>query len=190
MDEIDYSQPHFYHFSEDSLHLAKFIIEKEKYISHLLDLCAGSGVIGIEVANGVDYISKLSFVEIQNDFLPHIEWNLKNKLIKDIPCEIIQNSLSNVVVEKVDIIAANPPYFKKNSSRLSPNLKKAIARHFVEDTQEDFFKFLERNLSPQGRAYFIVPLNWEKEIIRFGGKIEKELSHVKIYSWSPSGLKR
>lgn len=192
MDQIDYSQPDFYRFSEDSLHLARFVIEHlaHKKINHLIDVCAGSGVIGIEIANSLENISFLSFVEYQDDFLSHLQWNLKNILKKDIPYQIIPKALSKAEVQVADLIVANPPYFDLSKGRISPDSKKATSRHFIQDSKEDFFKFLERNLSPEGITFFIAPFEWEGDVLERGGKIAKKLRQVQIYSWSFSVLKR
>ena len=66
-----YAQPGEYHFSMDSIHLAesvaKHLQSREDLASlRVLDLCAGCGVIGIELSWYLPLLKKIDFVEIQD----------------------------------------------------------------------------------------------------------------------------
>ena len=69
----EYKQPSFYHFNEDSILLVKEALKLEEGIESVLDLCAGCGVIGVEYAISNSKIKRLSFVELQKQFIKYIE---------------------------------------------------------------------------------------------------------------------
>ncbi|HAU1291084.1 TPA: SAM-dependent methyltransferase, partial [Legionella pneumophila] len=67
----NYKQPDEYHFSLDSIHLAKFVAKQLKPYRDLgslrvLDLCAGCGIIGIELSWHLQAIRQIDFIEIQD----------------------------------------------------------------------------------------------------------------------------
>ena len=83
---MDYNQPGFYHFSDDSIALVKAIEKNEIQIKEskvsLLDLCAGCGVISIEASLSLKEIKDIVFVEIQEEYNSFIQENMK-KFLKD-----------------------------------------------------------------------------------------------------------
>lgn len=152
-----YSQPEFYKFSQDSTLLSSFVAEnyhKQKDSINVLDLCCGCGVVGIEFVRKFGDINKISFLEVQNEFEPHIFNNIKN-YIPETNFEIIINSLCNYSFPRqFDLIISNPPYYLNGSGRESENLKK-MKCHFI--SAEDFFTLIavaKNCLAPGGKFYF------------------------------------
>lgn len=146
---MDYHQPDFYKFNEDSIELAKFAAQKVTQ-SHgkVLDLGAGSGVVGIEFL-----LSKknhdLTLVEKNSKFQKCIEKNLE---LFDIKAEILISDWENVLGE-FDIILSNPPYFFEDSSRPSQSLDRDQCRRWTRDQFKNFFKIIKRNLNPDGECF-------------------------------------
>ncbi len=79
----------------------------------ILDLCAGSGAIGVAVANAIPE-AKVAFGEIDPAHLPTIEKNLKTNLpeysnrMEQYP--VIASDLFLQVTDQFDYILTNPPY--------------------------------------------------------------------------------
>lgn len=79
----NYKQPDEYHFSLDSIHLAKFVAKQLKPYRDLgslrvLDLCAGCGVIGIELSWHLQAIRQIDFIEIQDIYTEYFYQNISN----------------------------------------------------------------------------------------------------------------
>ncbi len=56
-----------------------------------------------------------------------------------------------------DIIVSNPPYKKKDTGRLNPNVQKAIARHEIKLELSQFFSSARGLLKPRGQILLIFP---------------------------------
>ena len=80
----------------------------------ILDLCAGSGAIGVAVARAVSN-AEVTFAEIDSAHLPTIQKNLIDNL-QDQPfirmkgCRLVQSDLFSNIVGTFDFILTNPPY--------------------------------------------------------------------------------
>ena len=75
----------------------------------VLDLCAGSGCIGVAVLKNIKN-AEVVFAEIDNYLLNQIRLNLKlNKITRD-RYEIIKSNIFNGIKGKFDFILTNPPY--------------------------------------------------------------------------------
>ncbi len=127
---MKYFQPNFYHFDQDSIELSQFSVlcldlEKEY---HLLDAYCGCGIVGLEIAK-ILKLKRLDFCEKQREFFPYIEKNIELDS-SSWTSEIFINEFSDLDLRNYDVIVMNPPYFIKESSRISPNINKATCRSF------------------------------------------------------------
>lgn len=79
--------------------------------NNLLDMCTGSGCIGISISNNSN-IKEITLVDVSNDALEVTKKNIKlNKVEKDVI--VVQSDLfSNLEKKQYDIIVSNPPYIK------------------------------------------------------------------------------
>ena len=83
----------------------------------VLDLCAGSGCIGVAVAKNVPN-AVVDFSELDKAHLPTIEKNLKENSIGQSRYKIFHSSLFNSLREnKYDFILSNPPYINAELDR-------------------------------------------------------------------------
>src|SRR4051812_43029170 len=115
----DYSQPDFYRFNEDSLKLVNWILEKKLNAKAILDLGAGCGIIGIELANRM-HADSLTMVELQADYKAHLEKNIDLILDKKIiPHISIQSFKKWTPNQLYDLIVCNPPYFLPGHGEVS-----------------------------------------------------------------------
>lgn len=82
----------------------------------ILDLCAGSGCIGIALAKAFPE-AHVSFSEIDSQHIPTIEKNLKENGIAPERYTIHQTSLYDSIADTFDIIVSNPPYIDQSLNR-------------------------------------------------------------------------
>lgn len=83
-------------------------VEKEYKI---LDLCAGSGAIGVSIAKYVKN-SKVICADISEKALEIAKRNADSNCVENI--KFVQSDMFRKIDSKFDIIVSNPPYIKKN----------------------------------------------------------------------------
>lgn len=87
-------------------------IAKQNKKSNILDICTGSGCIGISLSYYIES-SKVVLADISKEALiiakRNIEQNLKNNKNQ---IKIIQTDMFENITEKFDIIVSNPPYIE------------------------------------------------------------------------------
>lgn len=152
---IDYSQPAFYHFNEDSLKLVNFIAKDLKVIEHLLDVGCGCGVIGIELARKIS-IKQLDMVEVQEDFKSHLLHNLSLFIPQQKNYVFITPLSKFVPFVAYDLIVCNPPYYLPGSGQANKDERKGICRSFQIDSWNELLGLFVRSLSPSGNAWVVI----------------------------------
>ena len=88
----------------------------------VLDVCAGSGCIGIAVAKDISS-ARVDFSEIDARHLPTIEKNLLENNIDPERYTIYHTSLFQDIEGAYDIIVANPPYIDESLNRTDDSVK-------------------------------------------------------------------
>lgn len=152
---IDYHQPGFYRFSEDSLLLVSEIAGRNVTALSLLDIGAGSGVIGIELALKLN-IPTVHFLELQREWEPFLSKNIE-KFLPGKEIEIFWESVGKWPPgRKYDLIVSNPPYYLPQRGRLSPDPIRARCRSFLEDNWDVLIQKSLEALAPEGRAFFVI----------------------------------
>jgi len=177
---LNYSQPTFYKFNEDSITLVKYVQKNFKFFENInvLDLCSGCGVIGLELLYYADVRFKLDLMEKQIEFKVYLNSNkllLKNN-IDDI--KIIISDFSSESQRKsssYDLIVCNPPYFEAGRSRLSANINRNICRHFIDNTYTDLIKAISKLLKLSGTAYIIT-----RQLLEEENKLKLQIVKIKI----------
>ena len=96
---------------EEVLTIAKKIKEEKKDAVRVLDLCTGSGAIGISISKilGDDVLVTCS--DISSKALKITEKNSRNNLVS---IGILESDLFEKINRKYDIIVSNPPYIETN----------------------------------------------------------------------------
>ena len=172
-----YSQPPDYRFSHDSVELAQRVSQfvRQTDVARVrplksLDVCAGSGVVGLEIARYSILPLAIDFVEIQAEYLAHFERNLAwiqglgavDPSAEALPFQAewremnYEGLLTDGDAEKYDLVVSNPPFFDRGQGNLPPSPFKARARFFLDSSFETMCRVFAHVLRSGGRAYFLV----------------------------------
>jgi tRNA1Val (adenine37-N6)-methyltransferase len=154
-----------YRFSLDAILLADFVSLKSK--SKAIDLGTGSGIIPLILATRFPQVSWIG-LEIQTELA-----GLANKSIQ---LNCLQNHI-NIIhgdarkiknyfsAHSFDAVTFNPPYRKINSGRVNIDQEKAIARHEIKGSLQDFLQAAKYLLKPTGRVFTIYPAKRLAELV-------------------------
>lgn len=173
--------PNGYCFTSDAVALANFV--KCKPHSNVVELCSGSGVIGILI-NAKNIADKVVFVEIQENLA---DMSRRSVLYNHLESkfQILNRELQNVSEclkdQRIDVVVCNPPYKKENtSSLLSANKEKLIARHEVKVTLEEIVFEASKLLKFGGKFYICNKEERLVEMINLCSKYKLETKRIKI----------
>lgn len=169
-----------YCFTSDAVSLANFVDCKKG--SSLVDLCSGSGVIGI-LASAKRDLGNVVLVEIQKTYAEMSERsirynNLDNIKVVNTP---LQGVSSSIGVGKFDAVVCNPPYKKSGTySKLNDNESIALARHEIAVTLDEIFAEASKLLKFGGDFFVINKEERLSDMIVLGRKYNLEPKVLKI----------
>jgi len=146
-----------YRFSIDAILLARFVRSRQE--DRLIDLGTGSGIMALILAARGQCESAVG-IEIQEDLAMMarrtVELNGLSEKIRI--CEGDIRKIESLVKERsFDWAVFNPPYRKLRSGRINPDIQKAVARHEIKGTLDDFLKAAGYALKLSGRVSLIYP---------------------------------
>ncbi len=153
----------------------------------LLDIGTGTGVLALMCAQRFDFreiigleISKQAILDAQlnarnNPFSPHI--SIVNQAIQEYFPE-----------EQFDAIISNPPFFE--NSQKNPDEHKSLARHTASLSFPELIQSIARLLSPEGKAWLIVPFESKDNLTALAGKNGLYISDLVEISGKPGKLTR
>lgn len=170
----DYYQPEFYRFNEDSLLLVKEILSESPKAMNVLDIGAGSGIIGIELANKL-HLALAHFLELQEEWRPYLTKNITDQL-KYAQSEIFWTSIGDWVPKmKYDLIVGNPPYYLPGKGKLSSDAVRGRCRMFLRDSWRVLLEKTSASLSPNGSAWFVTLKENQTYIEKMSGNLKLEV---------------
>lgn len=144
-----------YCFTSDAVALANFV--KVPRGGKVVDLCSGSGVIGILVS-AKNNVSKTVLVEYQEKLADMSKRSIEYNKLSSI--EVVNKKLQNV--HKIignscyDVVLCNPPYKKSGTTKLVNEKESiAIARHEIEVTLEEIVLEASKLLKYGGDFYIV-----------------------------------
>ncbi|MEN0059990.1 MAG: methyltransferase [Bdellovibrio sp.] len=163
-----YSQPEEYHFSHDSVFLAReAFAQMPPGLQGLrgLDLCAGCGIVGLDFLyhlrqNQRTPFTDFDFLEVQALYQPHFVENCR-RFGEGLPSSsfLLQNYDILQTPEfrgRYDVILSNPPYFRPGQGKMSPSEFKNRCRFFLDSDFQNLLQALDNALSDSGRAYILL----------------------------------
>lgn len=130
-----------------------------------LDLCAGCGVVGLDLLfhfhqNNQMPFKKFDFLEVQEVYKSHFEINKKNLLPIEDRLNLLIMNYSKLrekdFSEKYDLIVSNPPFFSPSQGKLSPSEFKNRCRFFMDASFETLIQGVENSLKMGGQAYLLI----------------------------------
>lgn len=133
------------------------ILEALKYIkqdSNVLDLCTGSGFIGLTIKEKTN--ANVTMSDISDEAILQAKENAK---LNNLDVEIIQSDLFNNIDDKFDVIVSNPPYIREDEP-LPESVEKFEPSNALFGGQDgnDFYKEIIKQapnyLKPNGILIF------------------------------------
>jgi tRNA1(Val) A37 N6-methylase TrmN6 len=127
-------------------------------IERALDVCAGCGVMGLELQDLLGKtIPQFDFLDVQQEFAPHFHRNLE---ITGLNGRWIPENYSVLETqewsERYDLVVANPPYFLERESSLSESSLNNRARFFLDADLRTLLRGVRNTLRSGGRAYILM----------------------------------
>ncbi|MFP5386907.1 MAG: methyltransferase [Bacteriovoracia bacterium] len=175
----DYLQPDFYRFSEDSLKLVEKVRQRVKKAERILDLGAGCGVIGIELA--ISFLPRsLTLVELQKEYEEFLVKNLELLL----PPAIVESKIEICSFSTwkssgtYDLIVCNPPYYLPGHGQKNKDERRGNARSFLVDDWKILLEKIQVALSQEGKCFLVIKNDQRivDEIKRHQGLLRSEFS--------------
>lgn len=145
-----------YRFTSDAVALANFVSVKPR--GRVVDLCSGSGVIGILVS-AKNPVYSVTLVEIQENLADMSRRTLEYNKITD-TVSVINSPLQGVNKEigagLYDVVVCNPPY-KKCGTAIDKGATDtiSIAKHEIKVTLEEIIKEASKLLKFGGDFYIV-----------------------------------
>lgn len=170
-----------YCFSSDAVLLCNFVKAKKK--DTIVDLCSGSGVVGI-LAQAKTNAKQLYMIELQKDLVDmckrSLEFNGLKEKAKVFCCDI--KNAQYVLFEETgkkqfDVVCANPPYYLPNQKKVSGNEIIDIAKFELRLNLDSLCKVASNLLKFGGKFYMINDSDRVVEIIE---KLQKYNLQPKI----------
>lgn len=161
---FDYSQPNDYHFSHDSVFLARRVFELLKDELHnelsILDLCSGCGIVGLDFLfhcrKELGVVPKrFDFLEIQDIYDSHFKTNFERLNMPNLNSQFYLQNYKLDLPETYDLILCNPPYFDPAANHLSPNTFKNRCRFFIDAKAHELIGAIEKALNVGGAAFVL-----------------------------------
>ena len=151
----------------------------------ILDMCTGSGCIGVALAKHVKN-AKVTLVDISTKALEVAKKNAKENEVKE-KVNFIQSDMFENIKSKFDVIVSNPPYIKtKVINEL--DLQVQNEPHLALDGGENGLKFYEilineapKYLKENGKIFLEIGYDQKKEVeeLARNSKLYKEIETVK-----------
>jgi tRNA1Val (adenine37-N6)-methyltransferase len=144
-------------FSIDALLLSRFISLKDG--DHVLDLGTGGGIVPMILAKRWT-CGRIAGLDIQDDLIDMARRSAVLNQVDD-RVEFIRGDIRQIKTlfeaGSFDAVTFNPPYRRIHSGRMNPNIEKAIARHELKATLDDFLQAAAHVLKMKGRVFVIYP---------------------------------
>lgn len=141
-------------YGVDAVILASFAAGLAKKKNSIIDLGTGTGVIPLIMSHLTD-APVIKGVEVQDRSFSLAERNAKLNDLEDRVSFIHSNVKDITERDFYDVVTTNPPYAEGGKALISNADAKAIARHEIEGSLEDFLKASARLLKDRGELFMV-----------------------------------
>lgn len=129
----------------------------------LLDIGTGTAVLALMCAQRFDF-REIIGLEISEQAVLDARINAQNTPFSP-HISIVNQAIQDYFPEKqFDAIISNPPFFE--NSQKNPDEHKSLARHTESLSFSELIQSISRLLSPEGKAWLIVPFDSKENIIQ------------------------
>lgn len=145
--------PDLYCFTSDAVELCNFV--KAGVKDRIVDLCSGSGVIGI-LAQAKTKAKYTYLVELQQEMADMSKRSIEYNKLANI--EVVNMPLQNVhkyIGTGFEVVVCNPPYKIHDGGELSEKKEIAICKHEITVTLEEIVAEASKLLKFGGRFYTV-----------------------------------
>ncbi len=145
-----------YCFTSDAVLLANFV--KARKTDKVLDLCSGSGIVGILV-NEKNKPNHTTLLEIQPELVDmakrSVELNELQNQISVVNLSVQEASKKVEMQEKFSVVCCNPPYKKIDGHKLSNNNSIDMCKYELTLKLDELFNCTSKLLKYGGKFYFV-----------------------------------
>jgi tRNA1Val (adenine37-N6)-methyltransferase len=146
-----------YRFSIDAFLLAGFVRPGPE--DAVLDLGSGCGIIPLILARRHPGL-RIYGVEVQRELALLAKENAQENQMSD-RIRILHKDLKELrrhsLASRIDWVVTNPPFRRRASGRVNPDIQRAIARHEIKLTLDDLVRVSATILDPGGRFAVVYP---------------------------------
>ena len=169
---------------QETMLMVEHIINSEDKSKRVLDMCAGSGCIGLA-------LKKAGFKEVVLSDLSAKAINMinKNACHNNLNVSVIKSNMFLKIQTKFDIIVSNPPYIKSKDIK---SLQKEVKKYdplMALDGGVDGLKFYRiiaeespRYLTNNGLLYLEIGQNQENDVVKLLQNNFKNITIIKDYN--------
>lgn len=145
----------------DSLKLISYV--NKRHDLKVMDLCSGAGILGLSL---IDFCSSVDFVELREDVINALHFNLYINDVEMDKVNVIQSDLfDNIKDNRYDYILNNPPFVPVPDGEFLPDCGAGgedgllLVRRILEKA--------DQYLNPNGRLYMVLESigNFEKPVV-------------------------
>ena len=176
--------------TSDTVLLTDFIDLSHNKNKIILDVGTGQGLIPLLLSTKTN--NKIYGIEIQKKLVQIAKLNIQDNNLNN-QIEIIEDKFQNCQKyfspNSIDIVVANPHYFKINENRkMSISISKAISRHEVEINFDEISLYASKIMKQNGHFYFIQRTERFVEILATLKKYNLEPKRIKFIYYNKSSL--
>ena len=160
------------------------IIQNERKDMAVLDMCAGSGCIGLA-------LKKAGFEEVTlSDISRHaIKMCIKNARINHLAVSVVRSDMFKSILGKFDMIVCNPPYIKTEDMHMLDREVRKFDPRIALDGGVDGLKFYRlianeapKFLTDNGVLYLEIGQNQENAVVKLLQNNFKNITIIKDYN--------
>lgn len=150
-----YQNKNMYCFSSDAILLCNFV--KAKSTDTIVDLCSGSGVVGI-LAQAKTHAKKLILVEKQKVYADMCQKSIEHNNLCH-KAQVVTSDIKDVCkllgAEIADVVCCNPPYFVPSKSLLTGKREIDVAKFELEVDLDTVCKTASKLLKFGGKFFMV-----------------------------------